>query len=572
MSGATRPGGLADEELLTGRSPPNARSKRARTGDGTPRCRGISGQAEILLAVAVSGLAAAALFGPHVAAGGRYLDDWWLGVYVRFPGPLGFANARDYLDFYSGARPVAVAYWLVTYKLFGFHDVWHRALGAALSAGLATVFYLLLRELRVRRADAAAIAALSLALPIADSIHFWITPDVAQLCLATAAAGLILALRSLRATGRRALALQAGACALYAASMLIAETMVPAIGLSVLIYLTRVDWRRAVRAWMPVAVLTGIAAIHYAVSAPPRRVAAAGDQTYLQHARTLADQALTLLAGTLVPFAHSRAWVLVGLLGLGGCVAWSLRGRGRLAVDPWVIAAGLAAIFAAASYLIYVPSDPSYEPLVAGIGNRINIGALMPVCVLAFAVARLIGGLAARRRRAPAAVTAVLWLVVLIGGVARLEGDRKLWDQAADQQTTVIAALHEVLPRPPENSAILVFDAPGVVTHFERVGVAWVNEPVPVFSTWWELDAAVELSYGRTDLDAYPVWSYQPPQVACGAHDVYQLGLDGVRHVLAYGHVYVVDVTAPSAIRVDDPTECARIVSQGTTVRYDLPV
>jgi hypothetical protein len=248
-----------------------------------------------------------------------------------------------------------------------------------------------------------------------------------------------------------------------------------------------------------------------------------------------------------------------------------MRKEVRPETDEWLARAGLAAVFAAASYVIYVPSDPSYQPLIPAIGNRINIGALLPLSLLVFALVRLIGGQLGRGRAA-SAVTWLICLVVLAGGLMRLRADRVLWDQAAGEQRSVLAALHQALPDPPGGSALLVLHAPGVLTHFERVGVALVNEPVPVFSTWWELDAAVKLSYGRSDLDAYPIWSYQPPQVACGAHDIYQLGLDQVRHALRYGHVYAVDVDTPIAIRLDTPALCARVVAQATTVRYDLPV
>jgi hypothetical protein len=117
-----------------------------------------------------------------------------------------------------------------------------------------------------------------------------------------------------------------------------------------------------------------------------------------------------------------------------------------------------------------------------------------------------------------------------------------------------------------------VLNAPGVVTRFGRLGHESINQPVPVFSTWWELDAAVKLRFGRSDIAAYPIWADQPPQVLCGAHHVYQLGLDGVRHALAYGRVYVVDVFEPQAIRLDDMRTCMQVTGSRPTVRYDLPV
>jgi hypothetical protein len=574
MSGGALPGSSA-----TGPHAGEERGARPDVPVGRPAPAAIrtapAGPRELVLTLGVSLIAAAGLFGSHVTSGGRYVDDWWLGAYVRFPRALGFGSPYDYLSFYSGARPGAVAYWMATYGLFDFHDAWHRGLGVLLAAGLATAFYLLLRELRLRPREAAAVAALSLGLPIADSIHFWITPDVAQLCLATSAAGFLLALRGLRSSGRRARRLRLGALGLFVVSALIAETMLPAIGLSLLIYRTRVGWRRALAWWAADAVLVLVAGIHYALSAPERLSTNSDLQSYARHAVVLADQALTLFTGTLVPFVHSRGDVLAGLLVLGGLLRLagrpSARGQHRREpMLPWVAAAGLSAVFAAASYAIYVPSDPSYQPLVPGIGNRVNVGALLPLSLLVFAIVRLAAGLCPGRRPA-ALLSGVLWAVVLVGGLIRLEADHRLWDQAAGHQRAVLAAVHAALPDPPVAASLIVLNAPGVVTHFEWVGDARVNEPVPVFSTWWELDAAVKLSYGRADLNAYPIWSYQPAQIACGAHYVYQLGLDSVRHALDYGTVYVVDVAARRAVRLDDRAECAAVLAKARTVRFDLP-
>jgi hypothetical protein len=528
---------------------------------------------EPLLAIAGSLIAAILLLGSHVTDGGRYLDDWWLGVYVRFPHHLGFGSGFDYLNFYSGARPGDVAYWATTYKLFGFDDDLHRGLGVLLAAGLAAVFYLLLRELGLHAVEAAGTAALTLALPIADSIHFWITPDVAQLCLGTCVAGYLVALRGLRAAGSRAKHLQLASIGLFVVSALFAETMLPAIGLSVLIYRTRVGWRTAIARWIPDAAIVVVAGVHYALSEPRRIVGAPSHHSDLHHAGVLADQALALLTGTLVPFAHSRAAVLLGLLVLAGLLARRLRTPTQAPTRRWIVVAGLAAVFTLASYAIYVPSDPSYQPLVPGIGNRINIGMLLPLSILLFAIARLIGSLLGPARGALAA-TAVVWAIVFTGGAIRLEADHWLWDQAATHQATVIGAVHQALPDPPPGASLLVLNSPGVVTHFERIGEASVNQPVPVFSTWWELDAAVKLSYDRADLNAYPIWSYQPAQVACGAHSIYQLGLDSgmVRHALAYGMVYVIDVAAKTAVRLTDQARCSSVIATASTVRYDLPV
>jgi hypothetical protein len=524
------------------------------------------GPTRALRSLALCSALAATLYGTYVSGGGRYLDDWWLGAYVRFPHELGFASSADYLTFYSGARPGAVAYWLTTYELFGFHDDLHRALNVALAGVLAAVFYVLLRELRLSRVEAAGAVVLSLALPVADSIRFWMTPGVAHLCLAACAGGFIFALRALRAERRPARQLHAASLALFALSALLAETMLPIIGLSLVVYRTQVAWRPALRRWSLDAALALVAAAQYAVSTPARTTASEGLGGYFDHARALVDQALTLLTGTLVPLTLDRGWVVLGLLAL--TVVGVVRGGDTA---RWLLVAALAALLALASYAIYVPANASYQPLVPSVGNRVNIGALLPLCVVLVALVRALGCLAPSPRRA-LAVAAAGFLVVLVGALGALRDDRNLWTVAAREQRTVLEALHEALPQPPRGAALIVLGAPGVVTRFERVANRDVNVPVPVFSTWWELDTAVKISYDRADLDAYPIWSYQPPQAACGARHLYQLGLDGVRHALAYGRVYVVDVAAVRANRLDSQRDCRRFVEDGTSIRYDLPV
>ena len=617
---------------------------------------------------------AAAMLGPHVTGGGRYLDDWWLGAYIRFPRELGFASAYDYLDFYSGARPGSVLYWLGTYDVFGFHDGWHRGASVFLAGGLAAVFYGLMRELRLGRIDAGAIALLTLALPVADSIRFWMTPAVSQLCLAACAAGFLLGLRALRVEGRSSVVLHALSLALFALSLALAETMLPAIGLSLLLYRTRTGWRQAAARWAADLVVVGVGVIHYALNTRTRLLDVAPGVSALDHARTMLDQLVTLFTSTLAPFVGGRTPVLAAVAAVvvlsavqakrgrasapaaaaaagkseaplahtravetaaggsrardgdpggprardadaggsragdgdaggsragdgdaggsragdgdpGGSRAGDGDAGGSRAGDGdaggsrragadarrWLCAAALAVVFAAASYVIYVPADPSYEPLSTGVGNRVNIGALLALSVLAFAIVRLAGGLVPGRWPR-AAVTIALFAVLLTAALGRLHDDRELWAAAASEQDRVLDALHRALPQPPAESSLLVLGAPGVVTRFGRSGHERVNQPVPVFSTWWELDVAVKLSYDRPDLAAYPIWAQQAPQLVCGAHDVYQLGLDGVRHALAYGRVYAVDVAAPRAVRLDDQAECERTAGDGKTIRYDLPV
>ncbi|TMK26000.1 MAG: hypothetical protein E6G62_03475, partial [Actinobacteria bacterium] len=110
------------------------------------------------------------------------------------------------------------------------------ALAAAMVVLQATCLYALLRELSVRARDAAAVAALSMIFPFSDSLWLWGVLSLTSLAISAALAGLILALRALRSTGRRALALHAASLALYVASILSYEAFAVAGSLAGLLY------------------------------------------------------------------------------------------------------------------------------------------------------------------------------------------------------------------------------------------------------------------------------------------------------------------------------------------------
>ena len=487
-----------DAELrVAGRLIEPARARRPRHAVG--RGPAVAGRSRPSPRSSASLACAAAIFGPFVGAGGRYLDDWWLGVNIEFPRALGFGSALDYLSFYSGARPGAVAYWLATYELFGFHDGWHRALSVALAGGLAAACYLLLRELRLGRADAAAIALLTLALPVADAIHFWITPAVAQLCLTSCLLGLLVGgARAARAAddGRSRCTPLAGAPGRVAAH-------------------GRDDAARdrAVAARLPHA--GRLAARGRALVGRPRARrhrddplrgelagAADGRRPIGRRAGPRARDRRRTADAVHVDARPLRAGARVG----ARRAARRRRARRRPARAPaaraaatptairrWLVAGAIAALAAAASYAIYVPADSSYLPLAAGVGNRVNIGALVPLAVLAFAVVRLLGGLVAHAAGAAGR-----------DGRAARGGPRPRARAAARRPHAVDRrggrAGHgarggpgRAAVTPPRGASLLVLNAPGVVTRFGRLGHASINQPVPVFSTWWELDAAVKL-------------------------------------------------------------------------------
>src|SRR6202022_614312 len=129
--------------------------------------------------------------------------------------------------------------------------------------------------------------------------------------------GTTLALRGLETSGRRAVALHAGAVAAYVLSTLLFEVTLVAILLSGLLYRLRAPWRAVLRRWpwdvATVALLGLLVTLRSSVGEQPRQSSFEGA---LDHAGTIFDQSLTLLTGTAIPLGGGHRWVLVVLVGV----------------------------------------------------------------------------------------------------------------------------------------------------------------------------------------------------------------------------------------------------------------
>jgi hypothetical protein len=530
---------------------------------------------EVLLAVILGVVAAAAVFGYHVLEGGRYLDDWWLSAGSQFPEEHGFSNSWQVWSYYSGWRPGAAGFWWITHGVLGTHDELHRALSAVL-AGVATgTFFALLRALRLSRLAAAAVALLALLSPLGDSVHMWITPGVSQLALALCFIGFTLALRQLAREQPRSLLAHVPSLLLFAASLSVAEITAPLMLCSLLLYRARAGWRTAARLWAADAALA-LAILGYYVAARPHGGARTLDET-ASHGVDIAGQALSLVLESLVPFATSKTLVLIGV-GLVVAVVGLRTARldlddpRRQRVTTALTVALAAAIITLATYLPYAPSE--YSPGSVGIDNRVNVVAVFPIAVLLGAIVAAVAAAVdgdGRRRGWPVAIAATMLLYIGAGSAVRLGHDERHWVAAADVQDRVLTALHEIAPNVAHGTTLFVYGTPGVATRITNVGFEKRTVSVPVFSTWWEMQSAVRVAYGDGTLHAYPVWAYQPPQISCGVRNVYFLGLDGAKRSADYGRVIFIDLFAHGSLRIDSRLQC-QAESSRRTVRFDLPV
>ena len=205
-------------------------------------------------------LLGAALFGPQVADGGFYWDDWQNSANVHVAGgdPGLFSSLdRGTLRPVFGYRPVLTLLLVVEHWGLGQDKHLHLAMAVLFGVLTAWALYLLLRTVGLPRLYAGLAAALLLAFPWADSTRMWATASFDTLAVALYLLGAVLAVRGLRAPpGRRRLGLVVSSLVLYLLASWTYEVVVAAVLASVGLYLAVAPPREALRRlWWPDMVL-----------------------------------------------------------------------------------------------------------------------------------------------------------------------------------------------------------------------------------------------------------------------------------------------------------------------------
>jgi hypothetical protein len=116
----------------------------------------------------------------------------------------------------------------------------------------------------------------------------------------------------------------------------------------------------------------------------------------VRHARMMADQAFTVLTGSVVPFGAAHRNIVVPILGLIlvlALVTWMRAPRGssaRSALGRWLWCVVVGAVVVAAAYAVFTGTDFSYQPVFEGAANRMNVVAAIGYCLIVFGAAMLL--------------------------------------------------------------------------------------------------------------------------------------------------------------------------------------
>jgi hypothetical protein len=494
---------------------------------------------ELALAFVAFLLLGAALFGPQVAGGGFYWDDWQNAANTHFSREPGLFGALDRATERPvfGYRPVLTTLLVLEHKAFGQHVWLHLAMAVLFGVMTAWALYLLLRTVGFGPLDSAVPAALLLAFPWTDSTRMWATASYDTLAVALYLLGVVLAVRGLR---EKRPWLTVASLVLYLLASWTYEIVTVGVLASVALYLVVAPRREALRRFALDAGLVAVA-LALVVSETTRDPQSFSDQA--DHARVIAGQAFSLLARALVPVGGTPG--AVGAVLLAGVVSGALVAvRRGSPEDPrrawlrrWLAAAGLGALLVAAGYALFVPALPYYRPLEPGTTNRMNVLAAAGYAVLVYALVRVAAG---RRPVVAAAICAAIG----VGYVVKVADDRSGWERSADIQEQVLAAVHTSIPRSPGRTTIYTFGAP-----------TFAAPGVPVFSLPFDLKAAVRVRYHDASPAAYPI--AERTGIQCGAAALYPTGgTYGPAQGAPYGGAVFVDVPAKRAIAIRSRAEC----------------
>lgn len=525
---------------------------------------------ELALVSALLALAGIALFGGQILHGGFYSDDWVLASGVQHPSAVGHGSALAFLVDQANARLTAVVYWFATHELFGLHAKPYLAVAAGLGVLLSIATYALLRQLRMERLPAFAVALLMLAFPPADTVRVWSTPALSQLALAAWSVGALLALRAFAAQGRRRTALVAGSLALYALGLSITETVLPFLVLvSPLLYLTAAPLRTATRRWLVDLVLAataGVLVVIFTSNAPEREVRGLAD--WWTQGKRFADQSVTLFSHALAPWLHGVRWlVLIAALAIvvgAAVLAWTKRSPAAREARRWLAVAGIALVGIVAGYAVYIPADPYYFPLQEGLAGRVNIGVAAPFALLLVALA-VLGALllfhwVADSRRVALTAAGAFAALLLAAFVQDLRTDLRVWDRSADEQYKTLNAIKKAVPELPSGAVVFTFGQAGVVT-----------PGLPIFYSTWELTGALGATYDRGDLLGAPM--IEGRGVYCRDAEVVGSSVD-TQEVLQrapYGSAVFVDIASGRASTVRTKAQCMRLAPTYIPGPYALP-
>lgn len=515
---------------------------------------------------------AAAVYGPHIRHGGFLMDDWSNLAKVRYHasccgiGRTGsghgyFSTVRNLLHDGPAGYHIGLPFLIpLTFAAFGSTIAPHLALAAGLAVLISVGLYALLRQFRTAPVHAVLIASLVLIFPWSDANRLWAMASYNQVSVVLWLCGLLLARYGVRSSGRRALLAHALALVCYLAGIAVYELIAGPVLVSVLFYLHRGDdgrvaWRGLAMRWAADVAVTVVGLLLVLEFALPRAIISWHQR--LLFTRTIANETLTLLGYSTVPFARVPRLVVLGVLLLVLGSALVLRRR-LPAEDPttrgltrWLVVAAAGLVVLVSGYAFAIPGGYG-RPLSAGIENRVNLVAGGGYVLIVYAVAALLGLLLVRALRRPprwaVALPVAVAVVVGAGYVGLGERSAANYDRSFAQQLRVLHAIRGGGTYP-SGSIIFPFDYPS----FTAVGV-------PVYSWIWDLPPASKVILNDASPAAFPV--LPGTRFTCEATSVQPSNGYGLGRLQRgrYRRTFFVDVGTGRVQRIDNLPACRAAV------------
>jgi len=522
---------------------------------------------DLALASFVLLVLAVIVFRSHITHGSFYYDDWSNQALSAYPPKPGFLGSIEAYWELTGYRPLLALYLPTLNAILGTHQHMQLAWAVLLAVFMAASLFALLITLGLQRIHALAISALALVFPASDATRLWATSATASLVIGMYLWGLVLALRGLASSDRRArIWYHAGALALFLAAISIYELVATVALVSVAFYIWRGGLRRALKLFA-IDISAIIVLLAYTLSKNKIDKATSFGES-VDHARAIFDQGLSVIAASAEPFgAPSRTVVLVVLLAamvIGGLIWWRLPSAdtARRSIGSWLAVAVAATLWAWVAWAVFIPAASYYAPGRLGVGNRVNALAGIGVVTAVYAVVMLLATILCRLLNVRAAVATALGLLAAvalgIGYVREIDHDKVAWDLASRWQNRVLYVLREQIPRPAPGATIYAFDYP-----------SYTAPGVPTFASSWDLNGAVKLLYHRSAIAGYPVIA--GVTMVCAANRLYPSGAGyTVQFGASYDSAYLVDVGTGRVAVPRTRAECLREISAFAPGPFEL--
>jgi hypothetical protein len=502
---------------------------------------------EVALMALVLMAVAAVVYGPHVANGGMYIDDWDTAATFQFAdSPRYWSTVSELADVFGG-RPLLALLLPIPHALFGIDPAAHLALGLALSVVTSLCLYAVLRVLGLAPVHSAAIAVLGLLFPWSDATRLWATASINNVPVCLFLLGLLVAIKGLSHRGGQGLAMHAGAVTLYVLSVLTYEVVaIPAL-LAGFLYIGRAPLRTVAQRWLAdVVAVLGALTYSLATTVSRRHVGSFGER--LGDLGDFARESLQLLALAFVPADSLSRPLMAFVLVLVGLVVGLAVVRLRRRPDPplatWMGVAGVALATIAAAYVVFLGSN--LHPRDTGIGSRINLFAGLAFCVFVYALLAISGRLLLGDRALATGLTLIAAGGIAVGYSVRVREHAADWERASDLQQKILSTVDREVGSLPARSTVLTYRHP-----------AQTAPEVPVFNEPYDLDAALELRSGDAELRAYPLVGGVRVRCLRDGAVVEGSGNFG-RHEVEYARMFAVDVAEPDGTRVGGQRACRR--------------